>query len=145
MKSQRLLKGFTLIEIMIVVAIIVLVAALAIPNFLRSRLNANEAAAIASMRVISSAAISYRVVNPSFPENLSLLAAAVPAYIDSFLGAGSKQGYNFTVVGDASSFNATAIPHAQNVTGVRSFFVDVSGIVRASSNGSVDATSPPIS
>lgn len=144
MKKTRPSKGFTLVEIMIVVAIIVLLAALAIPNLLRARLNANEAAAISSMRVIASSAISYRSANPAFPVNLSVLATAVPSYIDGFLGAGSKQGYNFTVSGDTDSFNATAIPHAQNVTGVRSFFVDATGIVRASSNGSVDATSPPI-
>ncbi len=138
-------EGFTLVEIMIVVAIIVLLAAIAIPNLLRARLNANEASAIASMRAIASAAITYRASNPVFPGNLSVLSNAVPAYVDAFLGSGIKQGYNFTVTGATNWFNATAVPITQNATGVRSFYVDVSGIIRSSSNGTATVDSTPIS
>ena len=145
MNVLRRHRGFTLVEIMIVVAIIVLLAAIAIPNLLRSRLNANEASAIASMRVIATAAVTYRANNPTFPADLGMLANATPAYIDTFLGTGLKQGYNFTVTGGWNTFNATGVPVQPNVTGVRCFFVDESCIVRASSNGSpADASSPTL-
>ncbi len=91
--------GFTLVEIMIVVAIIVLLAAVSIPGLLRARLNANEAAAIASLKTISWAAKTYRTSNTGYPENLSELSTSAPQYVDAVLGSGIKQGYNFTLIG----------------------------------------------
>ena len=137
-------QGFTLVEIMIVVAVIVLLAAIAIPGLLRSRLNANEATAITSLKTISWAATTYRAANPSYPTNLSELSVAIPAYVDSVLGSGLKQGYTFTLIGDVNTFNATAVPSEPNITGVRGFFVDTSGVIRASANGSADSSSPSI-
>ena len=136
--------GFTLVEIMIVVAIIVLLAAIAIPGILRSRLSANEAGAVASLKTISWAATTYRAQNPSYPVNLSDLAISVPAYVDSVLGSGVKQGYQFNLSGSTNTFNVTAAPVTQNITGVRTFYVDAGGVIRASANGTADATSPPI-
>ncbi len=136
--------GFTLVEIMIVVAIIVLLAAIAIPNLLRARLNANEATAIASLKTISWAAQTYRTSNPSYPVNLSELSTSAPQYVDAILGSGVKQGYNFTLTGDANSFNTTGEPVTPNVTGVRTFFADTSGVIRSSSNGTANASSPAI-
>lgn len=124
--------GFTLVEIMIVVAIIVLLAAIAIPNLLRARLSANEATTIAAMRTISTAAESFRAAQspPAYPSNLSALSSATPPYIDSVLGSGNKSGYTFTWAGGGNTYDVTAAPQAANVTGVRSFFVDQSGVVR---------------
>lgn len=136
--------GFTLVEIMIVVAIIVLLAAVSIPGLLRARLNANEAAAIASLKTISWAAQTYRISNSGYPGNLSELSTSAPQYVDAVLGSGVKQGYNFTLIGEVDSFNATAEPVTPNGTGVRSFFVDTSGVIRSSSNGTADDTSPAI-
>jgi len=136
--------GFTLVEIMIVVAIIVLLAAVSIPGLLRARLNANEAAAVASLKTISWAAQTFRTSSSGYPANLSELSTTVPQYVDAVLGSGIKQGYNFTLIGEANSFNVTAEPATQNVTGVRSFFVDTSGVIRSSSNGTADGTSPAI-
>ncbi len=143
-RRERSVKGFTLVEIMIVVAIIVLLASIAIPGILRSRLNANEAAAIASVKTISWATTTYRASNPTYPDNLSELANASPAYIDSVLGSGTKQGYNFTLSGDTNTYNLTAVPVTPNITGVRTFFVDASGVIRTSSNGTADANSTPV-
>lgn len=126
-------KGFTLVEIMIVVAIIALLAAIAIPNLLRARLNANEAAAISSLRTISTACESFRAAqNPvTYPANIAALSGANPAYIDATLGTGTKQGYTFayTLV-NANQYTCTATPVTANVTGIRVFFVNESGGIR---------------
>ncbi|MBI5873697.1 MAG: prepilin-type N-terminal cleavage/methylation domain-containing protein [Candidatus Omnitrophica bacterium] len=143
-REKKSLTGFTLVEIMIVVGVIVVLAAIAIPGILRSRMNANEAAAIASVKTISWATTTYRAGNPAYPANLSDLATSSPAYVDSVLGSGTKQGYNFALAGGANTFNVTAAPATANVTGVRTFFVDESGVIRGSSNGTADVTSLPI-
>ena len=142
MRSKR--KGFTLVEIMIVVAIIVLLAAIAIPNLLRARLAANEATAIAAMRTISTAMESYRAAQspPAYPATLTALTmpASNPPYIDTVLGGGAKGGYDFTPAGGGNVYSVTATPQTPNVTGVRDFFVDQSGVVRVG----LDSTGTPI-
>jgi len=138
-------KGVTLVEVMIVVAIIALLAAIAIPSLLRGRLNANETAAIAALRTLHSACESYRATQspPAYPANLAALGAAAnapnPAYIDPVLEAGTKQGYAFNYAGGDTAYTCTAIPVTPNVTGVRTFFVDESGVVRAN-----DASGAPV-
>ena len=130
-------KGFTLVEIMIVVAIIVLLAAIAIPNLLRARLSANEATAIAAMRTLSTAMESYRAAQspPAYPNALAALNASNPPYIDSVLASGNKSGYTFSdPTPGGNTYGITANPQTANVTGVRSFFVDQSGVVRVGSS-----------
>ena len=126
-------KGFTLVEIMIVVAIIILLAAIAIPNLLRARLNANEAAAIASLRTLSTACESYRAgqTSPSYPDELITLGPTVsdPPYIDGTLAGGSKQGYVFTYIGSSNTYNVTASPVDPKITGIRTFTVDEDGVI----------------
>ena len=137
-------RGFTLVEIMIVVAIIVVLVAMTIPGILRSRMNANEATAITSLKTIAWGAITYRTANSAYPANLSQMGSTNPPYIDSVLSSGSKQGYGFTLSGDTGSFNATAVPTTINITGTRTFFTDTSGVIRSASNGTADSSSPPI-
>jgi len=129
---------------MIVVAIIALLAAIAIPNLLRARLNANESTAIAALRTVSTACESFRAAQnpPSYPAALSDLSGATPPYIDATLGGGTKSGYTFTynTQTDANQYTCTAVPVTANVTGIRSFFVDESGVLRVGT----DATGTPI-
>ncbi|MDP2921816.1 MAG: type II secretion system protein [Candidatus Omnitrophota bacterium] len=131
-------RGFTLVEIMIVVAIISLLAAIAIPNLLRARHNANEAAAISALRTISTACESFRAAQtpPTYPANLAALGSATPAYIDGGLAAATaagsaKQGYYYTyALVSANQYTCTATPGVSGTTGTRVFFVDESGVLR---------------
>jgi prepilin-type N-terminal cleavage/methylation domain-containing protein len=131
-------KGFTLVEIMVVVSIIVLLAAIAIPNLLRSRLSANEAAAIATLKTLSAATLTYFMAQTpmAYPSNLTALSNATPPYIDSTLGSGNRSGYSFNLTGGGNTFGVVASPQSPNVTGVRSFFIDQSGVVRVGNNSS---------
>jgi prepilin-type N-terminal cleavage/methylation domain-containing protein len=126
-------RGFTLVEIMIVVAIIALLAAIAIPNLLRARLQANESAAQAALKTIATAEITWRSANPDYAQ-LDALGSATPPYIDDVLAAGTKNGYTFTLPAPTSgsdAFVCNATPVSGGVSGVRSFCITEDGVVRA--------------
>ena len=135
--------GFTLIELMIVVAIIAIIAAIAIPGMLRARMSANEANAIGTLRTISTAEIQYQSSGAEVAANinqygtLSNLGTPDPPFLDSALTAGDtvqKSGYAFNVavtagvVGTPAAFEATAIAESER-TGSRNFFIDDTGVV----------------
>ena len=135
--------GFSLIELMIVVAVIGIISILAVPNFMQSRLFANETSAIASLRVIVTSEITYAstVGNGSFASTDELVAQGL---IDSALGSGSKDGYNLTLTPDgASGFTIVAVPITVGTTGQRGFFADQTGVIRYSDDGSAPTAASP--
>jgi len=146
-------KGFSLIELLIVVAIILIIAAIAIPNLLRSKMAANEASAVGSLRTINTASVAYSTTYGQYPTNLSNLQTNGAAtstnadLIDTVLGSGTKSGFTFAFHANATNtgYSITATPVNIGVTGQRGFFTDQSGVIRADTSGNATTSSTPIS
>lgn len=138
-------QGFTLIELMIVVAIIAIIAAIAIPSLLNARKAGNEASAISSLRTLTTVNEQYRTRFQSYTDSLASLSAA--GYIDSVLGAGQKSGFNFAYAGGGPGVNTWtggADPTDPGVTGDRFFFVDQSGVIRFNAAATAGVGDNPI-
>jgi type IV pilus assembly protein PilA len=149
-------KGFSLIELLIVVAIILIIAAIAIPNLLRSRMAANEASAVGSIRSINTAAVTYSTTYPAagYPITLAQLQPATSAsstsadLIDSVLSGGTKSGYQFSMaqVGSGTpvtGYSVNGDPVSPNTSGTRGFYSDQSGVIRYfSASGAKSSDSP---
>lgn len=141
-------KNFTLIEIMVAIAIVALLATLTITNVLRTRINSNETLAISNLRTIYAAVQQYYMSNNSYPDSLIQLATpnANPGYIDAVLASGSRAGYDFEYIPDNAeeAFSVTASPKNVGKTGVRYFYVDEKGVIRQNTGGAASADSDPV-
>jgi type IV pilus assembly protein PilA len=161
-------KGFSLIELLIVVAIILIIAAIAIPNLLRSRMAANEASAVGSVRTINTAAITFSsTYSDGFPSTLSQIgttgtgtvSCSNSQLVDSLLTSGSKSGYTFALAagsvavvaanvpagctaGYTDGYGVTAVPVTVGTTGQRGFCSDATGVIRYNSAGTSGYTAP---
>jgi len=132
MYIQKTQKGFTLVEIMIVVAIIALLAAIAIPNLLRAKMTSNDALAKATLRAISTACESYGTSNNgNYPDNESALTTATPPYLNTAYCAYSPiAGYNYDCSGMSSSgYTVTATPVHLGSTGSTVETVTTGGVL----------------
>jgi len=143
------------------VAIILIIAAIAIPNLLRARIQANEASAVSSIHAINTAEISYSTIFPTVGFAPSLLAlgdggtspcpgtAAASCYIDSNLASGTKSGYNFVYTQDSSltpslHYSVTANPVSPGVSGQRGFYSSDANVTRYTSTGAASSSDSPL-
>ncbi len=123
-------KGFTLVEIMIVVAIIALLAAIAIPNLLRARLTANESAAQGTLRTLSTASETWAASHGgTYPANGTDLYTASPKYINWNYCGTPYQGYSFNCGMATTGYTVTAAPVNVGVTGNTTFLITTGGVL----------------
>jgi type IV pilus assembly protein PilA len=155
-KVKKNQKGFSLIELLIVVAIILIIAAIAIPNLLRSRMAANEASAVGSLRTLNTAAVTYSSTYPAsgYPGSLASLGTSGAAtsasadLIDSVLASGTKSGYGFTWTAGSGTpstgYSIVANPVSRGTSGQRGFYTDQSGVIRNDPTTTATSASAPL-
>ena len=153
MKHQH---GFTLIEMLVVVAIILIIAAITIPSMTTAKVHADEASAVASIRAINQAEVSYMATYGGYAESLANLGGAEPCtkssttacIIDESLAAGEKSGYHFVAIGSNpadgmfQSYFISAAPVVFDRTGKRVFCSSDKSVIRADQNAT-GSTIPP--
>jgi len=133
-------RGFSLIELLIVIAIILIILSIALPQMSKSRMNAQEMAAIASLKTINTVQTQYMSQFGQFATSLAQLGPPATAgaaegpqaagLIPGSLASGSTGGYNYTITGSGTAYAVSAVPKAFGSTGRRTFYTDQTGIIR---------------
>jgi len=154
-------RGFSLIELLIVVAIILIIAAIAIPNLLKSKMAANQASAVAALRTINTSEVTYSsTYTVGYSSNLAQLgppaggsgaSSTAAGLIDSVLASGTKSGYSFTFTpgptdgsGRTNGYSVTANPVAPGQTGQNFYYSDDLSVLRENTQSTAGASDSPI-
>lgn len=152
-------KGFSLIELLVVVAVILILVAIAIPNFVKSKMRANEASAVHNLRNICTAQVVYSTTyGIGFSDSLNSLGGSAAIVdqtsaelIDVVLASGTKSGYIFTLTvlttdaqGHVTSYSVSADPQLVNSTGVRHFYSDQTSVIRSNDTTAAGPSDTPI-
>jgi len=152
-------RGFSLIELLVVVAVILIIAAIAIPNFIQSKMRANESSAAQNLRNIATAEVVYSTTYQiGFSADLvSLGGTSVTVdqshagLIDDVLANGTKSGYAYAYsvvtsdsAGHATSYSVTADPLVAGTTGARHFYTDQAGVIRSNGTATAGASDLPL-
>jgi len=159
--ARRTSNGFSLIELLIVLTIMMTIAALALPNFMRARMQANETGAVAAMRSITTGVIGYETsYTLGYPNSLLSLgpppagtspSAAAADLVDALIAAGGRSGYTLAyAAGDTNGdgkndfYTVHASPVTPGVTGQRYFYVDQTNVIRFNASGPAGPADRPI-
>jgi type IV pilus assembly protein PilA len=152
-------KGFSLIELLIVISVILIIAALAIPNFIQARMRANETAAAQSLRNIGTAEVVYATTyGIGFTDSLAKLGGNgivvdqnSAGLIDEVLASGKKSGFTYTYkvlttdpLGHVTNYSINADPMSVGNTGTRHFYTDQTGVIRVNQSSSAGPNDTPI-
>ncbi|HEY2118282.1 MAG TPA: prepilin-type N-terminal cleavage/methylation domain-containing protein [Candidatus Acidoferrum sp.] len=153
--------GFSLIELLIVVAIILIIAAIAIPSLLKAHIAANEASAVTSVHSVVTGELVYATIYPAIGAS-ALLSDLGPGpgpncpgtqiascIVDTSVASGNKSGYTFTYVQDSSTTPSTAYtfnadPTTRGVSGQRSYYADQSNVTRVNPTAVAGPNDPPL-
>jgi type IV pilus assembly protein PilA len=137
---RRNQRGFSLIELLIVIAIILIILSIALPQMSKSRMNAQEMAAVAEIGTINKQEIQYYSQYNQYATTLAQLGPPATAgaaegpqaagLIPGSLASGSAGGYNFTITGTPTGYSVSAVPKAFGSTGRRTFYSDQTAVVR---------------
>jgi len=141
MFQRRNRRGFSLIELLIVIAIILIIITIALPKLNRARMYSQETAAIGAIRTLHTAQVQYTSQFGRFATSLAELgppasggpSAAAADLIGTDLSQGEKSGYKFTMTGNPSGYVIVAVPVAYNATGSRTFYSDQTMVIRENS------------
>ncbi len=148
-------QGFSLIELLIVVAIILVIAAIAIPSLVRSKIAANEASAVQNIRTLNTTETTFATMNPSCGYTTLTTLSNSGMLEDNTLANGQKSGYNYNVVpsGGSATCTSTSTPNTTHqitanpispYSGTRYFMSDPSGVIRFNMTTTATVNDSPI-
>jgi type IV pilus assembly protein PilA len=151
MWNRRRPRGFSLIELLIVIAIILIIIGIAVPNYHTATMNARGMAALRAVQTIQAAEVQYLSLYGHYSPSLRELGppasggpgASAAALIGNDLANGVKEGYRFTLSGSEGGYSVSAAPMIYRSAGTKSFYSDQSMIIRESDSAQPATASSP--